>query len=48
MDRSQSKPHRRRQVYDDDDFHVLSRIVTALVVALWVSGAVLLVKVFCL
>jgi hypothetical protein len=46
MDRSQSKPHRRRQAYDDDDFHVLCRIVTALVVALWASGAMLLVKVF--
>jgi hypothetical protein len=51
MDRSQSKPHRRHQVYGDygdDDFRVLSRIVTALVVALWASGAMLLVKVFCL
>jgi hypothetical protein len=35
-------------VYDGDDFRVLSRIVTALVVALWASGAMLLVKVFCL
>jgi hypothetical protein len=48
MDRSQSKPHRRHQAYEDDDFYVLCRIVTALVVALWASGAMLLVKVFCL
>jgi hypothetical protein len=48
MYRSQSKPHRRHQADDDDDLYVLSRIVTALVIALWASGAMLLVKIFCL
>jgi hypothetical protein len=48
MDGSRSKPDRRHQVYDNDDFLVLSRIVTASVVALWASGAMLLFKVFCL
>ena len=48
MDRSLSKSHRRYQAYDDDDFYALCRVVTALVVALWASGAMLLVKVFCL
>ena len=48
MDRSLSKSHRRHQAYDNDDFHALYRIVTALIVALWASGAMLLVKVFCL
>ena len=48
MDQSLSKSHHRHQAYDDDDFHALCRVVTALVVALWASGAMLLAKVFCL
>jgi hypothetical protein len=48
MDRSQSKPHRHHQGYDDDDLYILCRTVTALVVAIWASSAMLLVTVFCL